>query len=525
MYNDKDAQFILKQSSGMVWNFFYDDVHGICCSTMTKRRTWTEPISLQKNACPYFYMDLDYDDRFHLLFQDRNGNILYSRIENENIKTIPVLKSKSKSVYNKHFYLIPSKKNIQLFYVIEHNDRLILAHQQIIGEEPSNPRVIDYVNPCAFPYVITTDRNGTIYAYYQASDGKYLQLGYKKYMGNRNYWGEFTPVTRFNGDCEFPHVICDINNVMHLCYQRRAEKQFELVYQQKIPDRNLWSGETVISSSAYSFSNSDMVFANGNLYIYWVRENAVYFSSSSDSGTTWSKPARLNFSSGRQLFCFNYRTNYPYESDKIIARCTPGNFINGFTMAFYEDSSSNIYNLSAEELRSMIVDTLKLLKTNIEEIRENISEMQASITELRAAQQHLEREVTKYSIKMTLAGHGDGSPVPKQGHGDGSFVPSSRTMDYKKSSLSPAFGDDSAVSFTGAEEHTNGNHFPGSRNGSAVPSIETGESAPYTYTDKAKESNSYSEEKNGDQEQDFSNETEEIFKREDYDSASIKETK
>jgi len=393
VYSSDSRQYILKKSGGQVYNFYYDKNLGLCYTTLTKRNTWTEPVSLQKNLHPGFYVDIDDDDVFHILTQDANGSIFCSSFDGENIKTVPVLGSKMPSAYNKHLSLVPFVNNVHVFYVIEHNDSNILAHQSIISGKVSNPRVIDYVYKSHCPYSVISDRTGGIYAFYQSSDGRHLQLGYKKYTPERKFWSEFTPVTRFRGDCEYPKAVVDDKNIIHLCYQRRGDKLYELVYQQKIPDRNLWSHEIVIHSSAYPFTEHSVTAINGVISVFWVRDDIVYYSSSNNGGITWSKPARQNFTAGRQLVCIVYSSNDPYEREKVSIREIPGCFVNGYRLAFYQDTPDMVGSMSPNELRNMIIDTLKLLKGGLDELKETQEELKNSMQSLNASQQILENDV------------------------------------------------------------------------------------------------------------------------------------
>ena len=277
-----------------------------------------------------------------------------------------------------------------------------MAHQIISGGAAGKPKVIDYVAKNDLPYVITSDKLGNIYAFYQASDGKYMQTGYKKYLLLQSFWGEFTPLSRFSGDTELSRVIIDNKNIIHIIYQRRTDKQFELVYQQKVPDKNIWLDEVVIHGSAQPFPESSILWINESIIVFWVRNDTLYYSSTSDGGNTWSKPSKYNFPVGRQIFCFGYKSNSLHESDKIFATDIPGSFINGFKLAFYEEPAGKSGNLSPDELKNMIVDSLKLINANIEELKESNTEIRQNLTQLSLSQQSFERELTKYSVRLNF---------------------------------------------------------------------------------------------------------------------------
>jgi hypothetical protein len=404
VYSFDYRQYILKQSSGKMWNLYHDDRLGLCYSTLNKRNTWNEPISLQKQIFKNFFAEIDSEDNFHILFQNSSGNIYYSQLDSYGgVKTSPVLNSKIPAAYNKFLRVIPFKNEKHFFYVLQHSNKMILAHQVYTNSAVATPKVIDYAVDNSWPYCVAADKSNNIYAFYQLSDGKHMQIGYKKYISSQKLWGEFTPITRYSGDCEFPRTVVDSKDIIHICYQRRSQKQYELIYQQKIPDKNIWTNECIIHSSPYSFEDASVLCANDKVIVYWVRNDTIYYSSSNDSGISWSKPTRYNFFQGRQLMCLYYSSNVTYEKEKTAIRDVPGVFTNGLKVAFYSEAvESSPANLSPSELKNMIVESLKLLKGGIEELKESDSGIRDDIARLSIAHQALEKDIIKYSVKLDL---------------------------------------------------------------------------------------------------------------------------
>jgi hypothetical protein len=394
-----NKQYVFKQTSGVTWNFYFDDYAGLCYCNLTKRNTWTEAISLQKNILPFFCVDIDFEDYFHILFQDSKGNIFYTKLE-DNINTIPVLNSKFPSTQNKHLFLLPFKNNIQLFYILPHNNSFILAQQTIHDNKVSSPVVVDYIIYNNRPFSVISDKSGNIYAFYHASDGKNTQIGFKKLTANSRKWSDFFQISRFEGNCEFTSTIIDSKDIIHACYQRFNAKQYELIYQQKISDRAIWTTEVIIHTSSQAFDNSFIVNLSNSIIIYWVREGVIYYCSSTDSGNNWSKPARYNFPSVKQLLCIYYKTNSPYEADRISGEVLPGSFINGLKLAFYQDNSNN--DLSADDLKNLLIDGLKLLKGNVEDLKETSISSKDDISMLNGTLQNYEKELIKFSLKLSM---------------------------------------------------------------------------------------------------------------------------
>ncbi|NSW89763.1 MAG: hypothetical protein HPY74_03605 [Firmicutes bacterium] len=402
MYNFSNKQYVFKQFSGKIWNFSHDVKLGICYSNLTKRNTWTEPISIEKKAYQHFYAAMD-DERFHLIYQDLHGNIIYSKFDEMSIMTLPILNSKSPSLYNKHFYLIPANDNIHFLYILLYNNNVLLTHQMLINGTVGSPKVIDYVYNNNLPYSAIRDKSGNIYVFYQSTDTTNMQLGYRLFSEEQDIWSKFIPVTGPGINCDFPSAIVDNSNIIHICFQKRSPRYYELVYKQKIPDKSIWSDETVIHSSVYPFENSSILCLDEKVIIYWVRNDIIYYCFSNNKGNSWSKPAKYNFPAGRQLLCISYNTNIPYELSRIAIRDIPGSFANGLKLAFYQDFlGNNNVSSTQESLKNMIVDSFKYLKEGIDNLTEGNKTLKNQIRELELIQKNLIREKERYSIKLNL---------------------------------------------------------------------------------------------------------------------------
>ena len=98
--------------------------------------------------------------------------------------------------------------------------------------------------------------------------------------------------------------------------------------------------------------------------------------------------------------CARFKTNAPAEYDQVTATRLPGSFLNGLKLAFYTSISDyERSNLSAEELKNMIVDSLKLLRASIDELRDSDNSIIESNSKLSASIQSLERDFVKYTVR------------------------------------------------------------------------------------------------------------------------------
>ncbi len=403
MYNFNNKQYVFKQLSGKLWNIYYDAKIGICYSTLTRRNTWTEPISIEKKAYQYFYTSMDDDGCFHLVYQDLHGNIFYSKLDDGSITTLPILNSKSPSLYNKHLYLIPAQDNIHFLYILVYNNNILLTHQLLVNERVESPKVIDYVYKNNLPYSAVFDKSGDIYVFYQSANDASPQFGCRIFYSSKNIWSDFLPITSPRINCDFPSVIVDNSNIIHICFQKQIASQYELVYKQKMSDKILWSDETVIHSSIYPFENSSIISIDDKIFIYWIRNDIIYYSSSKNKGVSWSRPSRYNFPVGRNLLCIAYNTNIPYELNRIAIKDIPGSFVNGVKLAFYQDFlGSNNASSTQEGLKNMIVDIFKYLKDSADKLSEKIRILENQVEGLALLQKNFIKETDKHSIRLNL---------------------------------------------------------------------------------------------------------------------------
>lgn len=402
MYSMEKKQFIFKQVSGKTWNFFVDETDILLYSNLTRRRTWTEPVKIGKDIHPPFFADMDYNDLFHLFFQDKMGNLYYSKVNDGAMKTTMILNSKQPTPYNKNLFLIPGKSVSHAFYTLISKGSRILAHQQIRGGVAETPKVIDYVPDTNHPFEVVQDTTGNLYAFYQCSDGKHLQTGFKKFAKGGSGWGDFTPVSSHDSNTSLARVITDPRNVLHLIYQRHVQSGFELIYRQKVPDKNLWSSETVLQSFGHPCSTASILWASGSMVVYWVLDDTIHYARSFDEGSRWQAPEKLNFPGGRQLLCMSYKSNHVDEVDRIISPEVPGCFINGYRLAFREPPAPKKESLTPDELRNMIVESLKLMKADLEDLKDLSAGLRSDIVRLDALYGTIEREMVKGSLRLGM---------------------------------------------------------------------------------------------------------------------------
>lgn len=407
MYNYNNRQYIFKKLSGGTWNIYHDSKSGICYNILTGRNTWRGPVTIERKAYPYFFADMDYRECFHIIYQDLHGNIIYCNLTDDSIAKTPILHSKSPSVYNKHLYLCFFKDNIHFLYVLLYNNNLLFIHQTMINSSVGSPKVIDYVYENNVPISALSDKSGNIYAFYQSLNDTDVQFGYRKFSPDKDSWSNFqavaSPGISTDIKYDFTSIIIDNSNLMHICFQKQNKDKYNFVYKQNKLDENLWSEDYLIHSSIYTFENSSIVSIDNNIFVYWIRNEIIYYRFTKNKGESWSRVLKYNFPTGRNLYCFSYNTNIPYEIERIAIKDIPGNFSNGIKIAFYQDFfGNNIINTARENLQRVFLDSIKHLKDAIDKLSKRIEQLESSFKGFHFSQKNIDKEMDKLFIRISI---------------------------------------------------------------------------------------------------------------------------
>lgn len=392
MFNIENVHYLLITQTGKPYYVYHDSYKGLCLSTISTTAKWQTPVSIFNNAHKNFSCTFDYDSNIICLVQDDEGNILLGNITDAYTFT-PVLSSKKPLVYNKHLFVIKTDDALNMFYVLKHNNQWLLSHQIYEDSKLSTPKAIDYIINNIHPYSAICDKNMNIYIFYELYDNNTSALGCKKYSYSLKQWGEFIPVCKSEEECQYPKAVCDSSNVIHLCYQKKLSKQYQLSYKQKAADKNIWSAEIAIYTSSIPFEQSSIIAYDKKIYIYWVRDENIFYCCSEDGGSTWNKPAKYIISNPREVVCFCYCSNIKSEHNKINACHIPGTPPPSVRLAFCDLPS--VRNITSAE-------PTKILEQRLEEIENKYKNINESILKLSKQLSELEKEVTKATLRMSM---------------------------------------------------------------------------------------------------------------------------
>lgn len=289
MTNERINYYIVKQSKGTLWAFFYDFKDGICYITYTYD-AWSNKQIIYKDGTKNFSVYLDNRDQIHLFCQDNTGNIILYQYINNEWKSEILLYSKSGFLDSLHFDAIIQGEDLYLFYNLKdpNSNRHALVQQIAIkGKHWNNPSLIDYIEPLNNqPFSVYRDLNNNILLFYQKQqDG--CQLGYKKYSQNMTTWSSFYPFDKNS----FPYVDSSVllNNQSIQSLYIRKEKHYSTLFY-RLKDEFKW-GEAQKLFEKGNISSCSLFTIDDHLWIAWMSEGRLYSCYSTDMGHTFSNPS------------------------------------------------------------------------------------------------------------------------------------------------------------------------------------------------------------------------------------------
>ena len=349
----------VKESYGVVWHFYHNS-HGICYCKMTDENI-TEYQVLLPDGQEDFDILVDDSNCIHMVFQNREGDIMYANHFDGKWRKTTLLKSKNQAYYPKDFVLKRVGNWLNLMYCIEYNGRKMLTHQ-IIDKDEGTPYVIDCIRK---DFCVSQDSAGNIITLFYSETQKCW--GTKKYVWSQKSWSDFSPINQLEG-CNNPFLYIDREDCIHVVY----EKDLCIT---EYSDGN----ETMVGTGqkpVMLHQNQDIIMWEG------VTDNKIYIKKEGDSTPMiimsggFSKPAR---------FKVRY-TTYEYG---LYADCCTGNIINGSVRMyginnFFVVSPTPSVDTTAENLHVENGETymeMQRLKLHISRLNNIIEKMQAQIDE------------------------------------------------------------------------------------------------------------------------------------------------
>jgi hypothetical protein len=395
--------YLIKQSTGKTMRVFYKENTGISMSVLGKNGGWQEATPLVKTFTPDFSACIDPKDNLHILCQDAFGNILHMTSKNGLWNSTPVLNSRNPSRYDKHLYITHAGDNTYFLYCLAHEGKRLLSYQYRNAQGVlSKPKVIDYLPDGGKPFQVIKDSKQQLHLFYRFVDNRHSQLGYRTYNPLNGQLGEFYPITEYTGESEVLAAVSDEDLNLHVCWQRKSAQKHELLYSRKQKNSEAWDTQTLLQASDKPFDTFSLLISDNRITACRLMENSVSYSTSRDSGSTWSGWEEQPFSGGTP-YMVHYLTNIPEGDSYAFYDTIPVRVSgDGFRLAFLDKPETGENITDADELRFLITNTMKELSANYHTLSRAVKEMNYTVENITAQQNRIELSMERYDTKMEL---------------------------------------------------------------------------------------------------------------------------
>ena len=294
------------------WHFFIKPFYGLCLRKKEGARFLPFEVLLP-TACEDFCA-IEAGNRIHLVCQEENGSILYLTQEEDTWHKVVLFENKSGTAYKKYFSMVAVGNFINLFYVITYQEKHMLVHQILTGEDRP-PTVVDRVQRESLPYSVTMHTGTDITILYENESGK---GGERLYRWSQKAFSRFMPVYP-SAKCQPCCFLPEKDGTVRYAGFQKVEGIYNLVYFEKQTDM-AYSEPTVVYLDCRQDAEPIFCRDNRKLYLVWQEGGSIMSSYLMHEEGKWSKPIRYMQPSGTKVIqygiCQNGTLRYVYGYEK-----------------------------------------------------------------------------------------------------------------------------------------------------------------------------------------------------------------
>lgn len=278
------------------WIHFFIKAHVGLCMRKKNGFKFEEYRVLMQGAeadfCVYTSGDL-----IHIVCQNEKGSVIYLLYDGIAWKKTVLLESRTAKPYNKYFQMTEISGHINLLYVVENKERLMLVHQILSGTASFD--VVEYIKKDSVPFCLLNHQETDFSVFYTNENNTPCQQTYK--------WSQKKFLEPINfANCNSVKFAVMTKDGIALAVTQKTSNINTLYYYEK--DKEL--------SSVYADCDKDIMPIISHycdkLYMVWTEYGNVMSSYLGENGQ-WSKPMRYAKSLNRDTKLYAICKNGTYE--------------------------------------------------------------------------------------------------------------------------------------------------------------------------------------------------------------------
>ncbi|MGE4284677.1 MAG: hypothetical protein AB7G87_13365, partial [Clostridia bacterium] len=319
--------FVVKKSSGLIYNFYISRIGGICYkiySLHNNQKVDPFEISVTDEKVFELSVDIDEEDNIHILCLTDEGDLKYF-VNKENIwdnKVIShfdlrsnIIKSLFIHIVNKKAYVMYAASNLM-------NTNLWTVYFKAWnGTKWSSMNIGITISDKEFlPYYAVVDNQNNIHVIYKSSSSKGSQMFYRKFHEQFSLWSSPEKVVNSPEFIGYYYIFCGTNGIVHLIWSTATGTNFKLSYKRmstKVLNNKLHDRVVTLSTSNYPYLQPVILEIDKRIWIIWKEHGTFYGCEVEQSGLSSSSTTQIQSSDSTTAVLVEFISNYEIEKQSF----------------------------------------------------------------------------------------------------------------------------------------------------------------------------------------------------------------
>jgi hypothetical protein len=227
----KKSAYIIKQSNGTTWCFFFQEKQGITYKVLQEAH-WSKSLIIAESYSANFSVVLLSDDSIQLIYKDTEDNIITSIFSGGIWRKYPVLQNQNKDMFQTYLNALLYNYETYIFYSVLNSKTKVntILYQKLDNKRNlSTPIVIDTItSDCIISFSLHISDLNHIYIIYEKPLDTY-ELGYKVLKLEETVLSNFFCIDK-NPYPFIDYSLISMNNILHLVYIKKYKGSNMLMY-------------------------------------------------------------------------------------------------------------------------------------------------------------------------------------------------------------------------------------------------------------------------------------------------------
>jgi hypothetical protein len=352
--------FLIKKSSGIIYNFYLSKIGGICYkvySLHNNEKVDPFEISITEEKILEFYVNIDEEDIIHILALTESGDLKYF-VNKDNVWNSKVfsrfdlrsniVKSLFIYVYNKKLYIMYAASNLM-------NVNLwTIYFKSWDGSKWNNTNIGMAICSKEFtPYCLTIDNQKNLHVFYKNSSNKGTQIFYRKFHMQFPLWS--TPEKSVNSVeiIGFYYAFCDTRNNIHLVWSTSTGTNFKILYKKlnaKVLNNKQLDRIVTLNLSNSAYLQPVIFEIDEKVWVMWKNQNEFSGCEIESSGLSCSSVAPIQHPKNSSPVLVEFSNNYELERQSFRGHLLYGTIDDFIDLVLPQNYSCDFYENIPDEL-------------------------------------------------------------------------------------------------------------------------------------------------------------------------------